>query len=338
MQDLNNEFTTSNTRPQRDVDIKFIVAKVLGNWYWYVLSVGLLLILGILIAIFSSPRYTVTGRVMVTGYNSQGKAVTGTDESTILKDLGMFSVPNSVSNELEIIHSRTLVEQTVHDLQLNVSYWGQGDIRYEEIYKNSPYFIKILYLKNISDPIEYDVRVINNKVKFQDENTDSSFTASFGDTLNFNYGTWVLESNPYVTETNPKHELGMVINSYNATLYAYMDDIEAMTTNEFVNIIDLSIGGPTPEKNEDMLKYLINLYIKRDIAEHNNIADSTIAFIDSRLSGVSQDLTGIDKNIESFKKQNRLTDLTDDAKELLQNTSTVNQTLAQKDVEVKVVD
>jgi uncharacterized protein involved in exopolysaccharide biosynthesis len=158
MQDLNNGFAANNTTPQRDVDIKFIVAKVLGNWYWYALSVGLLLILGILIAIFSSPRYTVNGRVLVTGYNSQGKAVTGTDESTILKDLGMFSVPNSVSNELEIIHSRTLVEQTVRDLQLNVTYWGQGDIRYEEIYNNSPYFIKLLSLKNITDPIEYDVR------------------------------------------------------------------------------------------------------------------------------------------------------------------------------------
>jgi len=96
--------------------------------------------------------------VLVTGYNSQGKQLTGTDESTVLSDLGLFSVPNSVTNELEIIHSRTLIEQTVHDLQLNVSYWGQGSIRYEEIYKNSPYFIKLLSLKNISEPIEYDVR------------------------------------------------------------------------------------------------------------------------------------------------------------------------------------
>ena len=83
MQDSNNGFATNNARPQRDVDINFIVAKVLGNWYWYVASVGLLLIAGILIAVFTSPRYTVKGRVLVTGYNSQGKAVTGTDESTI---------------------------------------------------------------------------------------------------------------------------------------------------------------------------------------------------------------------------------------------------------------
>jgi uncharacterized protein involved in exopolysaccharide biosynthesis len=338
MQDVNNDFATSAARPHQDVDIKFLVAKVIGNWYWYVLSVILFLGLGILVSLYTSPRYTVTARVLVTGYNQQGRAITGTDESTVLSDLGLFSVPNSVSNELEIIHSRTLVEQTVHDLQLNVSYWGQGEIRYEEIYKASPYFIKLLLLKNITEPVEYDVTVIQDKVKFEDQDSDSNFTASFGDTLHFNYGSWVLERNPEVTETNPKHQLGLIINSYNTALYTYMDEIEAMTTNEYVNIIDLSIGGTTPAKNEDMLRHLISLYMQADIADHNKIADSTIQFINSRLVGVSEDLTGIDKNIESFKKENHLTDLTDDAKALLQNTSTVNQDLAQKQVEYKVVD
>ena len=129
MQDVNNDFTTSAVRPHRDVDVKFLVAKVLGNWHWYVLSVILFLVIGVLIDLFTSPRYTVEARVLVTGYNAQGRAVTGTDETTVLSDLNINSVPNSVSNEMEIIHSKTLIEKTVHDLQLNVSYWGQGEIR-----------------------------------------------------------------------------------------------------------------------------------------------------------------------------------------------------------------
>ena len=341
MQDLNsNEFSTNSAGRHQDVDIKFLVAKVLGNWYWYVFALILLLGIGLLLELFVSPRYTVTGRVMVTGYNPQGKSVTGTDESTVLSQLGLFSVPNSVSNEMEIIHSRTLVEQTVRDLQLNVTYWGQGPLRYEEVYKNSPYFINLLSLKNITDPIEYDVRVIDggNKVKFEDEDSDSTFTMSFGDTVHTWYGSWVLLKNPDVTETNPKHTLGMVINSYAQTIYAYLENIQASTINEQVNIIDLAISGVTPQKNEDMLKYLINLYVQSDIADHNRVADSTIAFIDSRLTGVAQDLNAVDKNIESFKKENKLTDLTNDANELLQTSTTVNQSLADKQVQYKVID
>ena len=109
MQDLNtNEFSPYNAKTQRDVDIKFLVAKIFGNWYWYVISIVVFLLIGVLLELFVSPRYTVTGRVLVTGYNPQGKSVTGTDESTVLNQLGnMFSVPNSVMNEMEIIHSTT---------------------------------------------------------------------------------------------------------------------------------------------------------------------------------------------------------------------------------------
>ena len=161
---------------------------------------------------------------------------------------------------------------------------------YEEIYKASPYFIQLLSLNNqmlMNNPMEYDVRVIGDKVKFEDEYTDSIFTAAFGDTLHFRYGTWVLERNPDVTENNPKHQLGLIINSYSNAIYDYMDDIEAATITEYVNIIDLTISGTTPEKNEDMFRYLISLYVKSDIESHNRIADSTIEFINSRLAGVS---------------------------------------------------
>jgi len=341
MQDFNNNNEISVNAKQQDVDIKFLFAKVFGNWYWYVVTFLVLAVLALVIYLFTAPRYTVTGRVLVSGYNAQGKAVTGMDESTVLSGLGnMFSVPNSISNEMEILHSRTLVEKTVRDLQLNVTYWAKGPIRLDESYKNSPFFIELLTLKNLTDPIEYDVRVTDSgtKVHFNDEDSDSSFTMSFGDTIHTWYGSWVLLKNPGIIENNPNHTLGMVINSWSQTIYTYMSDIQALTINEAVNIIDITLSGATPQKNEDILAHLINLYVKADMANHNSIADSTIAFIDSRLIGVSAALGDIDKDIESFKKQNKLTDLSTDSKELVQTSTTVGQSMADKQVQYKVVD
>jgi capsular exopolysaccharide synthesis family protein len=342
MQDVNsNNGELAVSARQQDIDIKFLFAKVFGNWYWYLFTLFILTIIAVLAYLYVSPRYTVTGRVMVTGYNPQGKSISGTDESTVLQNLGtMFSVPNSVSNEMEIMHSRTLVEKTVRDLQLNVSYWAQGQIRYEESYKNSPFFIKELELKSISEPVKYDIRVIDhgNKVHFEDESTDSTFTMSFGDTIHTYYGSWVLLKNPDITEKDPHHTLGMIINGWPVTLAYYMQNITATNVNQYVNIIDLSIGGPTPQKNEDLLKYLIDLYIQSDINNHNRIADSTIAFINTRLESVSSALTSVDKNIENFKKENSLTDLTNDANQLLQTSTTINQSMQDKQVQYKVVD
>ena len=339
MQDFNTDFGTNGASPHQDVDIKFLVAKVIGNWYWYLLSIILFLGLGVLIVLYTNPRYEVTGRVLVNGYTTQGKGLTGISESSILSDLGLYSVPSTISNELEIIHSRKLVEQTVKDLQLNIIYMAQGPIRYDESYMNSPFLIKLVSLVNvIPSPIEYDVRINGDKVHFKDKDSDSSFDATWGQTLKFKYGTWTLEKNPMVpAETNPRHELGLIVTSYGAGLNKYLTAIEAITTNEFVNIIDLEIDGNTPAKSEDALKHLIELYVNLDIAEHNKIADSTIAFIDSRLAGVSGGLTDIDKGIESFKKTNHLTDLTSDSKAALENTNDAAKELAQKEVELKIV-
>ena len=191
MQDPNNNFTnvSNNIQPHHDVDVKFLVAKILGNWYWYVLSVALFILLGVVVFFYTAPYYTIQARVLVSGYNMQGRQMVGADESTTLTELNN-SYPNSVVNELEIIHSKTLLDKTMRALQINVEYWAQGDIRYDEVYKRSPYFIKLLSLNDpkIIDPIEYDVRVVGNKVKFEDENYDTSFTASFGDTYKTSLG------------------------------------------------------------------------------------------------------------------------------------------------------
>lgn len=339
MQDYSNEYAANNISSAQDVDIKFLVAKIIGNWYWYLLSIILFMGIGILIMMYTSPRYAVTARVLVNGYTTQGKGLTGLSEGNLLGDLGLFSVPNTVSNELEIIHSRTLVQQTVRDLQLNVSYMAKGPIRYEESYKSSPFFIKILSMVDLLPaPIEYDIRIDKGKVKFKDEESDSTFIAAFGDTLTFKYGKWVLLANPEVTENNPKHQLGLVLTTFGAGLNKYLTDIEAITTNEFVNIIDLEIDGPTPLKSEDALRHLIKIYISSSIDDRNIVADSTIEFINSRLVGVSSDLNNIDRGIENFKKINHLTNLSEDAKSVLSNTSDLGKQLAEAEVQLKIVD
>src|SRR6188768_1182666 len=100
MQDSNNDFSTlsNNVQPHSDVDVKFLVAKILGNWYWYVLSVILFIIVGVVVFYYTSPYYTIKARVLVSGYNSSGRQMVGADESTTMSELNT-SYPHSVTNE-----------------------------------------------------------------------------------------------------------------------------------------------------------------------------------------------------------------------------------------------
>ena len=100
----------SNLKQKKEIDLGFIVGKIAGNWYWYVLSLVVCLLLAIIFIIFVAPQYNITAQVLVNGDGSKG-ITSGTSETDILNSLGLFSTPTNVNNELEIISSRTLLEK-----------------------------------------------------------------------------------------------------------------------------------------------------------------------------------------------------------------------------------
>lgn len=339
MQDQNGTHVQVYNEKGNDFDFKYLVAKVLGNWYWYVLSGILCFGIAILYNIYATPMFHTYAKVLVNGDNGN-KTTGGLSESTLLTELGLFSTQTDVNNELQIMQSRTILNQTIRDLQLNVTYWAQGDIRYQESYDKSPFFINILSLASkLDDPVEYDIRINKDKVHFTNTDTDSSFTATWGDTLDFKYGKWVLLKNPLVEEKDSTHQLGMKIDTYgNTYMNVYLDNVTAMVTSDDVTTIDLNVDVSIPRKGEDILNKIIELYIKSSVTESNRVADSTIAFIESRLVGVSKELSSIDKDIEGFKKSNSLTDLDAQSKALVEATADIKSQVAQQDVQIKVVD
>ncbi len=325
---------------QGDIDLKFIVGKVLGNWYWFVISVIVWILIGILFMVVFAPKWNISAKVIVNGANS--KVQSGmSSEAGMLSDLDLYSKPGNVNNELQVLHSRSLINQTIKDLQLNVGYFIERGILYRETYDKSPYFIKLLSLKQMpemkEDPQKYDMTVDKNDVlHFEDDNTDSVFTARYGDTLRFYYGSWVLQKNPLV-QADPDADYRLKIASNGSTFEDLNDNIIALVYSTDVTSIDITMGSNVKAKGEETLRHLINLYVQSDINNNNRIADSTISFINSRLATVSQDLSQVESNIESFKKSNKIADLSEQGRAFLSNSIETNKALSDQQVQIQVI-
>ena len=244
-----------------DIDLKFIVGKALGNWYWFVISVIVFVVLGVLFMLVVTPKYNVAAKVMVTGPNPRMPSGS-IDENALLADGGNLSVANysNVNNELQVLHSRTLIMQTVRDMQLNVTYWQKQGLLFRESYKRSPFTIDLMELKSgpvymLYDPQVYKITFGKDKLNFEDQNTDSTFSARFGDTIKFNYGTWVLQRNPgTIIDTAGEYELK--IGSYGGAFNAYNENIIAVVTTIGVTTIDLTLSSPVKDKGEDYISHV----------------------------------------------------------------------------------
>ena len=291
-------------------DFQYLVAKVAGNWKWFVLSLVSCLAIAMLYLLYAIPTYTITARVLVNGSNST-KIQSGVTETDVLGKLGMFSQENDVNNELIAIHSRTLIEQAIHDLQMNVSYWAQGEIRFAEVYMKSPFLIKLLELKGGLDaPLSWDVRIDNDKVKFMDDFSDTTFTRTWGDTVRLKFCTFVLLQNPEVRPVkDPTLPLGMKIAPYDPTYYSYNGGLLTFLSAPLTTSMDITLDASVPKKGEDFVNYLIKLYIKSKIDASNAVADSTISFIDERIKLVSNQLGNVEQRIQSFNESEGITDI-----------------------------
>lgn len=318
-------------------DFKYLVAKVVGNWKWFALSLVLCLALGVLYILYAIPSFTITARVLVNGSNAN-KIQSGTTETDMLRKLSLFSQESDVNNELQQLHSRSLIEQAMYDLQYNVSYWGQGDIKFTETYKKSPFFIKLLDLKGgLDNPLAWDVRINKDRVKFMDDYVDTSFTLTWGDTAKLKFCTFVLEKNPDVSFNNPNLPLGLKIAPYNATYFQLSSNLLTFLSAENTTSIDVTLNASVPQKGEDFVNHLIELYVQHHIYNSNSVADSTIAFINDRINRVKEELSGVESGIENFQKQNKLTDIQEAAKAYVGESSNTAQVLANKEAQIIAV-
>jgi tyrosine-protein kinase Etk/Wzc len=115
----------------------------------------------------------------------------------------------------------------------------------------------------------------------------------------------------------------------------------ALTTeipNKQTSIINLQLRTTLPRQGTDMLNALISAYQASTVDDNNQLNDSTLTFINERLSIVGKELDSIEIKIQGFKQQNRLTDLPMQSQALIDNMGKQDQELNAQSVQLSMVN
>jgi capsular exopolysaccharide synthesis family protein len=282
---------------------------------------------------YATPMYEATATLIIKDEKK------GYDNSKLMEELNMVSTKKIIENEVEVLHSRTLMDNVVKNLRLYAPVSMEGKIRAISAYTFSPLQIEV------SNPDS--VREVPKVLLKYDEKSgavllNGKYAGSVNEWLSTPYGRLKFTPNKrYVsTAVHPdgsKQFYFSLIQTKDVTKQI-LQRLQITAASKLSSIINLSYRDEIPQRAEDVLNQLIVNYDRAAIDEKNSLAKNTLEFVEERLNIVAKDLDSIEKNVQQYKAVRGATDISTQGQLYLQNVSSNDQKLGEINMQLAVVD
>lgn len=296
----------------KSFSLKQELGKYTRNWLWFTVTTIAFLVAAFFYLRYTVPQYQVDATVMITD-ETEG----GAPELAAFSDLGLVSSnQNKIENEIIRFKSRTLMDNVVKELKLNVQFFSEGRVVYLENYGNPLISVNFLANDSIVNNASTSFMVfIKSPTSFSmiDANGNDRGTFSFGESIELGFSDIVITPNTRKMNNNVGATIKVVVSPVKVVSRNYRNRLSVFSSNTNTSVINLSIGDPVKEKAADIINTLIKHYNIAAVEEKNQVALNTVNFIGDRLDIVYKDLSIVDTDAESFKASNRLTDISSEA-------------------------
>ncbi|MGJ5643156.1 GumC family protein [Formosa sp. S-31] len=312
-----------NQNIDNNLNLNDILHRYVSQWKFFALSVFLCLSLAFIYLRYSTNQYKSSAIIKIKEDQQTNKL----PEISGFQNFGMFAGDfGQVQDELEILKSKTLIEQVVKDLKLNISYFVQGRIKDKENYIDPPLSLTLFKNDSIINKVDTTFYVnILSPSEFKITNKPSTISPSetgtlhhFGDKINSSFGGFIITPNLDSDSTAPGTIIEVNFTPVTKLVEGYQKAL-VLENTEGSNIIKLSLNGTIRAKSENFLNKLILKYNEDVVNDKEEIIKVTSDFITNRLDIVSEELEKVDLTAETLKKDNRLSDLASQSNIFLQS-------------------
>ena len=332
---------------ENDFDFKAFIEKYLKHWHWFTLAVCTGLLGAFLYSRYTVPRYKAITSILVKDEKKGGML----SELSAFADMGLGgAIKSNVDNEIEILKSRTLVESTVNKLNLRARIFSKGNIVDKEIYGNTPIEMDIINIPGIFYKNKVDFafsELTANTFELEVEKTDDSTKIllgnksaySYGEQIRTAYGKLIFRKTQF-HDTFPKeeiHALKVAITPFDDVVDSFRVNLEINSVSKTSSVVEISVKDPVVNRAEDFLDNMIQIYNENAAADKNFISENTSKFIANRLTLITQELDGVEQDVESFKKSNKVTDIESEAKLYIEGSSEYDKKGVETEIQLNVV-
>lgn len=319
---------------EENINIKEEIFKYIIHWRWFVLSGFVALVIAFLYLRYAENKYQSQTTILIKDDKSQN------NQLMAFSELDIFGGGKVIDNEIEVLKSRTLSEITVDSLDLNISYYTEGNIKKTEIYSETP--IKVIDVKGLeSDKFQsqyYSVKFTDKGYHIKSENSGDLGEYQFGQEVKSDSISFAIVRNSLKTTEDLKENpsIGISIKSRGQTVENLRSSLSIEPASKNASVLRLSVILPNSEKGSDYLNHLVAIYNEQSIFEKRIVSKNTADFISNRLDIIAVELGDVEKDVEQYKNINQIADLETEVRLSLQKLNEFQKSVIENEVQIKI--
>lgn len=326
---MENEFTF-NRNELGNLSIRDLFFKYIRFLPFFILSVALLLLLAYGYLRYATKIYSSGGTLLIVDDQQKGRSGSSSDDK--FQDLFMDNRTINIQNEMEVLRSTPLMERVVKKLNLEVSYYGVGKIKSENIYKQRPFSLRIIQLNDSLRSFSIDIKFINDH-EFHINNGEQVFT--FGDLFQNSDGVFSLIRNSYGTISK---EYNITWQSSYSVAASLVNNLGVIPKVQGAGIVTITIQGTNATMCADVINQLMEEYKEQSIEDKNLTDEQTLKFIDDRMDSLGHDLDSIQKIKLKYQMDHDVIDLQAQADNYFQNFGETDKDISEQQFQLSIAD
>jgi tyrosine-protein kinase Etk/Wzc len=308
---------------QEDNDLKKVIELVLRNYKLFIICLAVAMSLAFLKNKYTIPIYRISSSVLIKENGDQS----GRSGMNDFLNSNLFGKNQNFQNELWVFKSSPVIEKTVKNINLSVSYYRKKGFQYFDAYKEVPF--RILFSPDHIQPVgvKFDVTFSKSgnfqllaqskKVYFYNYSTETyeyqklnwSFQKSGNDGVLIKTPemAFILEIDSTKVLSQSEYSIySFEFVDQNSLAKSYKDRFHFNVIDKKATVIEISLETESVNKGIDLVNELMNVYSNQNLERKNHIASITIDYIEKQLGEISDSLSLTESNLQKFRSANQL--------------------------------
>ncbi|MAD89874.1 MAG: tyrosine-protein kinase [Pseudoalteromonas sp.] len=307
----------------QEIDLMALLGALLDRKLFIIAITTLFMIIGVAVAVFSTPIYQATAMIQV---EEKGGSVPGFDELG-----GMFESTSAAVTEIELLKSRSIIGEAVDSLKLDIVaepklfpiIGGRAFRNFTPIQKGDlaePSFgatsyawggekIEIFKFEVPKNKIGAEfvlVALANNQFQLLTASGDSILKGKVGEEVTNGIFSLTLKT----LTARPDTEFTLIKRDRLNTIIDLQAAIGASEKGKDSGIINLSLQNTNAEYAETVLNKVAGIYVRRNVERNSAEAQKSLDFLEYQLPQVKKQLEAAEQRFNDYQVKQQSVDIT----------------------------